>query len=85
MYIYVFVYTIIKGLCFYRSEVVTLQFSNERRDRRKREYVMIEENHDSIISILAPISEENRKAFSLASKVEVTTHITYVQHDIVYS
>ena len=48
-----------------------LQFSHERRDRRKREYVMIEQNHDSIIDILAPISEENQKAFSLASKVEV--------------
>lgn len=48
-----------------------LQFSHERRDRRRREYVMIEENHDSIMGILAPISEDNQKAFSLASKVEV--------------
>ena len=57
----------------YRTEVVTLQFSHERRDRRKREYVMIELNHDAIIDILRPISEENQKAFSLASKVEVGT------------
>lgn len=62
--------------CFcttYRAEVVTLQFSHERRDRRKREYVMIELNHEAIVEILAPISEENQKAFSLASKVEVGT------------
>ena len=59
--------------CTYRAEVVTLQFSHERRDRRKREYVMIELNHEAIIEILAPISEENQKAFSLASKVEVGT------------
>ena len=58
-----------------RSEVVVLQFSHERRDRRKREYVMIEQNHDSIIEILAPISKNNQKAFSLASKVEVHLYI----------
>ena len=78
--IHVHFFTVIKSLrtCSYRSEVVTLQFSNERRDRRKREYVMIEENHDYILSILAPISEENRKAFSLASKVEASVYITHV-------
>ena len=32
---------------------------------------MIEENHNAIIGILTPILEENHKAFSLASKVEV--------------
>lgn len=54
-----------------RSDVLVLQFSHERRDRRRREYVMIEENQDSIMGILTPISEDNQKAFSLASKVEV--------------
>ena len=57
-----------------RAEVVTLQFNHERRDRRKREYVMIELNHDTIIDILGPISEENQKAFSLASRVEVSIY-----------
>ena len=63
----------ISSLCcwLYRSDVLVLQFSHERRDRRRREYVMIEENHDSIMGILAPSSEDNQKAFSLASKVEV--------------
>ena len=60
--------------------MVTLQFSNERRDRRKREYVMIEENEEAIIDILAPISDENRKAFSLASKVEVQYVIFYTMY-----
>ena len=62
-----------------RLDVVTLQFSHERRDRRKREYVMIERNHDAIIEILAPISEDNREAFSLASKVEVQNVHVYAR------
>lgn len=64
-------------LLVYRSDVLVLQFSHERRDRRRREYVMIEENHDSIMGILAPISEDNQKAFSLASKVEVGCTFTF--------
>ena len=64
----------------HRAEVVTLQFSHERRDRRKREYVMIELNHDDIIELLAPISEKNQKAFSLASKVEVSICGMVVMH-----
>ena len=62
--------------------MVTLQFSHERRDRRKREYVMIELNHDAIIDILRPISEENQKAFSLASKVEVGTLFSFYKPSV---
>ena len=62
--------------------MVTLQFSHERRDRRKREYVMIELNHEAIIDILRPISEENQKAFSLASKVEVGTLFSFYKPSV---
>ena len=72
-------------LCYVcRSEVVVLQFRHERRDRRKREYVMIEQNHDSIIEILAPISKDNQEAFSLASKVEVHLYM-YMYKMYVYT
>ena len=62
--------------CFWvvccRREVLELQFNLERRDRRRREYALMEEGDDeSIMEILQPIVQQNQSTLSMGNKLEV--------------
>lgn len=49
-----------------------LQFHLERRDRSRREYVLIEEGDGTkIMEILKPILEQNESTLSIGNKLEV--------------
>ena len=55
-----------------RREVLELQFNLERRDRRRREYALMEEGDDeSIMEILQPIVQQNQSTLSMGNKLEV--------------
>ncbi len=52
--------------------MLVLQFNTERRDRRKREYVMMESgDQQKLLDLFHPFIERNLAAFTVASKVEV--------------
>ena len=56
----------------FRREVLELQFNLERRDRRRREYALMEEGDDeSIMEILQPIVKQNQSTLSMGNKLEV--------------
>ena len=58
--------------------MLVLQFNTERRDRRKREYVLTEsEDHQLILDLLQPLIERNLATFTVASKVEVSVRKNY--------
>lgn len=49
-----------------------LQFNLERRDRRRREYVLMEEgDSESIMEILRPIVQQNESTVSMGNRLEV--------------
>ena len=52
--------------------MLELQFNLERRDRRRREYALMEEGDDeSIMEILQPIVQQNQSTLSMGNKLEV--------------
>ena len=56
----------------YRREVLVLQFNLERRDRRRREYVLLEDgDHENIMEVLAPVVQQNQSTLSMGNKLEV--------------
>ena len=58
------------NLC--RSEVLVLQFSYERRDRRKREYVLTEKGDaQMLLELLKPTVETNQATLLVGNRVEV--------------
>jgi len=60
-------------LLSYRSKVLILQFNHERRDRRKREYVLTEEgDHQQLLDLLMPIVETNQATLLVGNRVEVS-------------
>ena len=64
-------------LLLYRVNVLSLQFNLERRDRCRRDYVLIEEEEvsEAVLSLLNPIIERNQESLSLINRVEVS-HVT---------
>ena len=61
---------IVFNLC--RSEVLVLQFSYERRDRRKREYVLTEKGDaQMLLELLKPTVETNQATLLVGNRVEV--------------
>ena len=61
---------IVFNLC--RSEVLVLQFSYERRDRRKREYVLTEKGDAQLLlELLKPTVETNQATLLVGNRVEV--------------
>lgn len=62
-----------------------LQFNLERRDRRRREYVLLEEGDgEAIMEILRPIVQQNRSTVSMGNKLEVCPLSFYYQEFFVY-
>ena len=58
----------------YRSEVLVLQFSYERRDRRKREYILTEKGDaQQLLELLKPTVETNQATLLVGNRVEVGT------------
>lgn len=56
----------------YRSEVLVLQFSYERRDRRKREYILTEKGDAHLLlELLKPTVETNQATLLVGNRVEV--------------
>ena len=56
-----------------------LQFNLDRRDRRRREYVLMEdEDGDSIMEILKPILEQNESTLSMGNRLEVHVRNAYI-------
>lgn len=56
----------------YRSEVLVLQFSYERRDRRKREYILTEKGDAQLLlELLKPTVETNQATLLVGNRVEV--------------
>ena len=63
-----------------RYDVLSLQFNLERRDRSRREYVLLEDQEvsEALLSLLTPIIQHNKETLSLINRVEVQrTHVTY--------
>ena len=57
-----------------RMDVLILHFDLERRDRRCREYVLMEEHVGSgIMETLRPVVEQNESSLSMGNKLEVNT------------
>lgn len=53
-------------------KTLLLHFNIERRDRRMREYVLMEdEDGEGIMAILKPIVEQNESTLSMGNKLEV--------------
>lgn len=59
--------------CITRYDVLSLQFNLERRDRSRREYVLLEDEEviESLLSLLQPIIQRNQESLSQRNKVEV--------------
>ena len=56
----------------HRADVLFLKFNLDRRDRRRREYVLLEEgNNDMLLGLLNPIVEQNKATLSVENKLEV--------------
>ena len=53
--------------------MLSLQFNLERRDRSRREYVLLEEEgvSETLLSLLSPIIKHNQESLSLINRVEV--------------
>ena len=62
----------------YRSEVLVLQFSYERRDRRKREYILTEKGDAHLLlELLKPTVETNQATLLVGNRVGV--HVGKIQ------
>ena len=56
----------------HRIEVLLLDFNLERRDRRRREYILTEEeDRENIMKVLEPIVKQNECTLSMGNKLEV--------------
>ena len=52
--------------------MLMLQFNLARSDRRRREYVLLEEGDgEGIMEILRPVVEQNQSTVSMGNKLEV--------------
>ncbi len=62
-----------------RLTVLVLQFNLDRRDRCRREYVLIEEEDGvKIMEILKPILEQNESTLSMGNKLEVYSELPLI-------
>ena len=60
-----------------RMEVLLLHFNLERRDRRHRGYVLMEEKvGEGILKTLKPVVEQNESTLSMDNELEVS-HLMY--------
>ncbi len=55
--------------------MLSVQFNIDRRDRRKRGYVLLEEGvNDDLLTHLTAIVDQNKATLSMENKLEVLTH-----------
>ncbi len=61
----------------HRANVLFLKFNLDRRDRRKREYVLLEEGiNDDLLGHLNSIVEQNQATLSVENKLEVSGRLS---------